>query len=80
MPRIAQYLKYCSRIAKIKVNIILLLLGVYGDLIVWHSPMTSYINMQKLNEIFIIFSILHGERKNINWTYSFFIHGSLRSP
>ena len=69
MPRIAQYLKYCSKITKIKVNIILLLLGVEGHLIVWHLPMASYIHMQKLNEISeVIFSILHGERENVNWT------------
>ena len=67
MPRIAQYLKYCSKITKLKVNIILLLLGVYGYLSVWNLPMASY--MQKLNEIpQVIFSILHGERKNVNWT------------
>ena len=67
MPRIAQYLKYCSKITKLKVNIILLLLGVYGHLIVWHLPMASYIYMQKLNEISqVIFCILHAEIKNVN--------------
>ena len=41
--------------------------------------MASYIYMQKLNEISeVIFSILHGERKNVN--VKFFIRGSLRSP
>ena len=64
MPRIAQYLKYFSKITKLKVNIILLLLGVSGHLIVWHLPMASYIYMQKLKEISeVTFSILHGERK-----------------
>ena len=61
MPRIAQYLKFCSKIAKLKVNIILLSLGAEGHLIVRHLSMASYIYMQKLNETSeVIFSILHG--------------------
>ena len=32
LPRIAQYLKYCSKMCKLKVNIIQLLVGVKGHL------------------------------------------------
>ena len=81
MPRIAQYLKYSSKMTKLKVNIIRLLLGDYGYLIIWPLPMASYIYMQKLNEISqVIFSILHGERKKNKLNISFFIRVSLRSP
>ena len=66
MPRIAHYLKYCSKIAKIKVNIILLLLEIQGHLIIWHLDMASYIYMQNWNEICqVIFSILYGKIKNL---------------
>ena len=60
IPRIAQYLKYCSKIAKLNVNIILLLLRVWGHPNVSHLYMASYIYMQNLNEISqVIFIILY---------------------
>ena len=65
MPTIAEYLKYCSKIAKLKDNIILLLLGVkvtalydtiYGQLHI-HA---------NLNEVYqVIFSILYGKIKKM---------------
>ena len=62
MLRIAHYLKYGSKIAKLKVNIILLLLGVQGHLIVWHISMASYIYMKNLNEIIKLFSVYSMEK------------------
>ena len=64
MHRIAQYLKYCSKIAKFNVNIILSLLGALGHLIVWHLAMASYIYMQNVNKISqVIFSVLWKNKK-----------------
>ena len=40
----------------------------------WHLPMASYIQLQKLNEISeVTFSILHGERKKRKLDISFYI-------
>ena len=65
-----QPLKGCGvKITKLKVNIILLLLGVEGRLIVWHLFMASCIYMQNLNEISeAIFSILYGNIKKLKPT------------
>ena len=44
LPRIAQYLKHFSKIAKVKVNIILLFLRVQGHLNVWLFWPVTYIH------------------------------------